>query len=548
MKKLLLLFLLPLFVHCQGTLNRKFLKTLNQIDSNQIKAHVAYLADDKLQGRMPGKEGYQLAVDYVSNQFSSMGLLPAGENGGYTQKVILRKSILKKEGLALRINLKNGEAKALEYGTEYLISPHPEKASVDISAPMVFVGAGFDKPEIGFNDYANIDVKGKIVVVMKKVPDSLAANVKLHLNYAATTQEYAIKNGAIGILVCNYATNSVQFKGQATTMTSGGQTASMDESGKVVGSISHRGLPLQIAGAISVKMLSELLKAENLDFEKIGQRMERGENVSTELASTLQASYATRHEDIISYNLIGKIEGSDADLKNEYVVHSAHLDHLGVGKAVNGDSIYNGAHDNASGVACALEMARMYTRLKEKPKRSVLFVIVTAEEMGLLGSAYFAAHPTVPKTSLVADINTDMPTIIAPLESISALGAEHSSLQEVVNQAAKALKLGVEPDLEPKEGRFVRSDQYSFVRAGIPALHVKYGSKTSLPNFSLLEAVKKWREATYHKPADNFSGGTFYWSAGRKYAQLNFLIGYLVAQNPVRPAWKKGDFFEVNER
>jgi hypothetical protein len=545
MKKQLLLLLLPFFVHSQGIINRKLLKSLNKIDSNQIRAHVQFLADDKLKGRLPGQEGYQMAVDYVSGQFKSMGLISAGEGDGYTQKVILRKSILKKEALSLRMNLKNGETNTLEYGTEYLLSPHPEKTSVSISAPMVFVGAGFDRPDMGFNDYANVDVKGKIVVVMKKVPDSLTANVKLHLNYAATAQEYAIQNGAIGILTCNYLTSNLQFKAQANAMISAGQMASMSDQGKVVGSISHRGLPLQIAGSISVKMLSDLLKAEGLDFEKIGNQMERGENVSTYLTSTLQSSYGTHHEDIISYNLVGKIEGSDAKLKNEYVVHTAHLDHLGIGKAVNGDSIYNGAHDNASGVACALEMARMYTLLEKKPKRSVLFVIVTAEEMGLLGSAYFVANPTVPKSALVADVNTDMPTIIAPLESVSPLGAEHSSLQEVVNQAAKALKLGVEPDLEPKEGRFVRSDQYSFVRAGIPALHIKYGSKTSLPNFNLLESVKKWREATYHKTADNFNGGTFYWSAGRKYAQLNFLIGYLVAQNSEKPTWKKGDFFEV---
>ncbi|MFN8347726.1 MAG: M20/M25/M40 family metallo-hydrolase [Spirosomataceae bacterium] len=545
MKKLLLLFFFPFFVHSQKVLNRKLLKELNKIDSNQIREHVRFLADDKLKGRLPGQEGYQLAADYVSHQFKAMGLLPAGENGGYPQKVPLRRSILKKDDLSLQMRMKNGEVKTLEYSTEFLLFPHPERASVALAAPMVFVGAGFDRPEKGFNDYANVDVKGKVVVVMKKVPDSLAANVKLHLNYAATTQEYAIKNGAVGILTCNYMTTTAQFKAQATTLTTTGQVASMDENNKVAGSISHRGLPLQLAGAISIKMLSDLMKAEGLDFEQIGNKMERGENVSTPLAATLQANYATQHEDFVSYNLIGKIEGSDPNLKNEYVVHTAHLDHLGIGKAVAGDSIYNGAHDNASGVACALEMARMYTRLATKPKRSVLFVIVTAEEMGLLGSAYFVNYPTVPQSAMIADVNTDMPTIIAPLVSVSALGAEHSSLSTVVDKAAKALKLEVEPDSEPKEGRFVRSDQYSFVRAGIPALHIKYGSKTSGLNSDLLETVKKWREATYHKTADNFTGGTFYWSAGRKYAQLNFLIGYLAAQTPERPVWKKGDFFEV---
>jgi hypothetical protein len=545
MKKIFVLFLIPFISHSQDFIDKTILKAIENVDSNKIKAHVKYLADDKLKGRLPGKEGYQMAVDYVIKQYNSIGLKPAGDNGEFTQKVILRKSILNKNNLNLSIILPSGESKSWVYGNDFLIYPHPEKPVIDVSAPLVFVGAGFDRPEMGFKDYQDIDVKGKIVVVLRKVPDNLPANVKLHLNYPATTQEYAIKNGAIGILTCNYISNSVQFKAQANAMTSGGQTASMKSDGKIAGSISHKGLPLQIAGAISVSSLKELMKAEGLEIDKIWQQLERGEYVSTTLKSTLKSNYSTDYQDITSYNVVGKIEGSDAKLKNEYVIHSAHLDHIGVGKAVNGDSIYNGAHDNASGVACALETARIYARLKAKPKRSVLFVMVTAEEMGLLGSAYFASNPTVPKESIVADVNSDMPTIIAPLESIAPLGAEHSSLMEVVKNAANVMNLEVESDPEPNEGRFVRSDQYSFVKAGIPALHVKYGSKTYLPNTNLLEKVKAWREATYHKPADGFENGIFYWSAGRKYVQLAFLIGYSVAQNPERPTWRKGDFFEV---
>ncbi len=545
MKKLLFILFIPFLSHSQDIIDKSLLKSIQQIDSNKIKAHVKYLADDKLKGRLPGKEGYQMAVDYVIKQYKSIGLKPAGENGGFTQKVILRKSILNKEKVNLSVISPSGESKSWVYGTDFLIYPHPEKVSAEVSAPLVFVGAGFDRPDFGFKDYQNVDVKGKIVVVLRKVPDNLPANVKLHLGYPATTQEYAIKNGAIGILTCNYTANSVQFKAQANAMTSNGQTASMRPDGKIAGSISHKGLPLQIAGSISVNTLKELMKAEGLDLETIWKQLERGEYVSTTLKSTLKSSYSTDYQDIISYNVVGKIEGSDAKLKKEYVVHSAHLDHIGIGKAVNGDSIYNGAHDNASGVACALETARMYTRLKAKPKRSVLFVLVTAEEMGLLGSAYFASNPTVPKENIVADVNSDMPTIIAPLESIAPLGAEHSSLMDAVKNAANVLNLEVESDPEPNEGRFVRSDQYSFVKAGIPALHVKYGSKTYLPNVNLLEKVKTWREATYHKPADGFDNGIFYWSAGRKYVQLNFLIGYQVAQNAERPSWKKGDFFEV---
>jgi Zn-dependent M28 family amino/carboxypeptidase len=231
-------------------------------------------------------------------------------------------------------------------------------------------------------------------------------------------------------------------------------------------------------------------------------------------------------------------------LKNEYVVHSAHLDHLGIGKPVEGDSIYNGAHDNASGVASVLGIAKIYQGIKLKPKRSILTVLLTGEELGDLGSGYFAAHPTVPVKSIVADVNTDMPTIIAPLLSVTALGAEHSSLSKQVDEAAEYLGLGVEPDPEPKQMRFVRSDQYSFVVNGIPALHIKYGSKTVDGKNNLNEFVAKWRAKYYHKPQDDING-IFDFAAGKKYAQLNFLIGYLVAQDDVRPTWNKGDIFEV---
>jgi Zn-dependent M28 family amino/carboxypeptidase len=236
------------------------------------------------------------------------------------------------------------------------------------------------------------------------------------------------------------------------------------------------------------------------------------------------------------------IPGSDKILKNEYVVHSAHLDHLGIGRVVNGDSIYNGAHDNASGVASLLEIARVYQSSGAKPKRSILMVMVTGEEMGLIGSSYFAANPTVPKASIVANVNTDMPTVIAPLLSIVALGAEHSSIQQHVQFAANYLGLDVEKDPEPAENRFVRSDQYSFVMNGIPALHVKYGNKSDIPGFDMVAHVKAWRAKYYHQSADGLDG-IFNFTAAKKYVQLNFLISYSIAQTQVRPMWNAGDLF-----
>jgi Zn-dependent M28 family amino/carboxypeptidase len=214
---------------------------------------------------------------------------------------------------------------------------------------------------------------------------------------------------------------------------------------------------------------------------------------------------------------------------------------------VNGDSIYNGAHDNASGVASILEIARLYARLDAKPRRSVLFVLVTGEEMGLLGSGYFARYPTVPAGSIVANVNTDMPTIIAPLRSAVALGAAHSSLQNQVGEACRHLGIPLEADPEPEQNRFIRSDQYSFVARGIPALHIKYGNQTADGKNNLNVQVQAWRAKYYHQPQDELNG-TFDWNAGRQYVQLNFLIGYLVAQAPGRPTWNPGDFFGERAR
>lgn len=550
MKKTLLTIFsfLSLSTFAQGIVSEQVLKHLDNIDTNRIKAHVAYLSDDKLKGRLPGKEGYQMAVDYAINQYKEMGLKPAGEKGTYTQKVMLRKAKLVKETAKFTLTMPNGQKRELMLGNDLSIYPHPELKSVDFNAPLVFVGSGFDAPQINIEDYKGLNVKGKIVVILRRTPENLPANVKLHLGYPATLQAFAAQNGAIGVLVCNYTNSVVQFKAAANSMVSNGISASVTAKGKRTSSASVLGGKIKVAGGISVSALQELMRAENNMLDSTWQQLEKGKYVSKTLKSTISGHYESTYQDIESYNVVAKLEGTSRKLKKEYVIHSAHLDHLGVGRPINGDSIYNGAHDNASGVACALEIARSYATLPtaDKPKRSLLFLLVTAEEMGLLGSGYFAAYPTVKKKRIVADINTDMPTLLAPLESVAPLGAEHSSLQKVVETAASIAKLEVEPDPDPSEGRFVRSDQYNFVKAGIPALHIKYGYRFSNPSLNLAEKVKKWREAHYHKPSDEITNG-FVWAAGKTYARVNFLVSYLIAQNPEKPTWNKGDFFEVKK-
>lgn len=538
MKYILAFLFLPLLGF--GQVPADVLRHLDQIDTNRIRAHVAYLSDNRLQGRKPGTPGYQMAVDYVTGQFRELGLAPAGENGTYLQTVYLRKSRLSSSVTGLQ--LPDGSAQNLTYGEDVVVYPHPEKKEISIDAPLVFVGAGLEAPTLGFHDYKNLDVKGKVVILLRKSLDHLPANYKLHLQYAATLQEFAARQGAIGLFVCTYSTNKVLFKAAATNITLNGINAALSKDGHRVSCSSHFGGPIQVAGTMSVQALQGIMDAEGIRLDSLWQALEKGQYVSRPLKTRLRASLESRFEDLISYNIAAKLEGADAKKKNEYVIHSAHLDHLGIGKPVAGDSIYNGAHDNASGIACSLEIARMYATLNKRPARSLVFLFVTAEEMGLLGSGYFNAYPTV--SPIVADVNTDMPTLLTPLESVAPLGAEHSSLMKVVEKAAALAGLQVEPDPDPAEGRFVRSDQYNFVKAGIPALHIKYGYAKGAPG--LAEKVKTWREAHYHKPSDELND-SFVWSAARKYVQVNFLTSYLIAQSPKRPFWNKGDLFAVKK-
>jgi hypothetical protein len=513
---------------------------MDKVSADQIKADITYLADDKLLGRAPGTPGYQMAVDYVVGRLKSLDVKPAGENGTWVQTVKFRKAFSSDGLMAI-----DGSGTELKKGTDYTISPNPAKAKVDVNAQLVFVGYGASEPKLGYDDYAGVDVKGKIVVVVAGAPDKFSSSVAAHTRNAAAILKAASDHGAIGVLVASADTVA---RGGGRGAGGGGAPRGVnnivDEKGNVVVSRTQYG-SINVYGTLGGKLFYSLAQKVGKDIKSIVSQLKAGTPNSFALNTGVKISYTSTYQDMISYNVIGTIEGTDPKLKKEYVVHSAHLDHLGVGRAIEGDSIYNGAHDNASGVASVLAIANVYKEIKVKPKRSIIFILMTGEELGDMGSSYFAKHPTVPVGSMVADVNTDMPTIIAPLLSVTALGAEHSSLATQVAEAAGYLGLGVEDDPEPGQARFTRSDQYSFVVNGIPALHIKYGSKTADGKNNMNDLVAPWRAKYYHKPQDDING-IFDFNAGKVYAELNFLIGYLVAQDPARPTWNKGDIFAEN--
>lgn len=515
-------------------------QAMSRVDTSTIRSHIAYLADDKLKGRLPGTEGYQMAVDYVIDQYKKIGVLPGGDPGVFTQKLILRKSTVNNQSAIAFFKDKNGNTDSLVFVKDFSPLPHPMNPETSATGQLVFVGYGVDIPGV-YSDFTGMDVKGKIVVMLTGAPEGLSSTLTAHFSNIGNKTTTAANKGALGAVLVNLAARPSSNPNPVLQS----NVALNPEKNLAFG----RGFTgnLDFVLTSNRQFLSRLFLNSGKNFETVLAAVKTQKPSSFEFPVQFSASFKTTHSEFESQNVIGLIPGTDPKLKNEYVVHSAHLDHVGIGRPVDGDSIFNGAHDNASGVASLLEIARIYKSGNARPKRSVLIVMVTAEEMGLVGSSYFAANPTVPKSSIVANVNTDMPTVIAPLLSIVPLGAEHSSIAGNVKFAADYLKLDLEKDPEPEQNRFVRSDQYSFVMNGVPSLHIKYGNKTNVPGFDLDAFIKEWRAKYYHKAADGLDG-VFDFAAAKTYVQLNFLISYSIAQTAKRPVWNEGDLFgKVNQ-
>lgn len=540
-KQIFTLSMLSLFLiisaSAQNDIPKSVQKHIEKASGDEVKKHIAYLADDKLKGRLPGTPEYKMAIEYVEKQLKKLKIRPAGENGTYRQAVTIRNSSIVDEASSMMLNIEE----RLLPGEDYVFLADLNNTSSNVSAPVVFAGYGISAPELGHDDYADIDAEGKIVLLLWGIPEGKFGSAEsAHFGNFGSKFDMAHDHGAVGVIMVAPPTIGDNFSRIAGRYARGGRGVVFPD-GRTRGLRSNPHDDIKFAAIMSWQGVGRLMDQIGKSSREIaGMLYNPKQKVKF---NSLQVTTQSEHSDFTSYNVVGVIPGSDDEWKDEYIVHSAHLDHVGIRAAVNGDSIYNGAHDNASGSASLLEIARLYSTLKQdKPRRSILFLWVTAEEMGLLGSLYFAESPTVPKDKIIADVNTDMPTLIAPLLSIEPLGAEHSSLMGPVMAAAQHLDLEVMPDHMPEQVRFVRSDQYSFILQGIPSLHVKYGLKTSDPNKDLTAKIEDYTENVYHKPSDELND-LFDFNAARTYVQLNFLISYQVAQELARPKWNEDSFF-----
>ena len=518
-------------------------------------SHIQYLADDKLGGRDTGSEGYRQAVQYVSTQFERAGLKPLGTDG-YQQPVAFDKKELAASESSLKL-VRDGKSEPLTMGAEASLSARGDMAA-DVEAPMVFVGYGMVIPEAQYDDLAGLDLKGKIAVyVSAGGPVKAPGNVKSHYSSGAERWAALRRAGAIGVATIPGGRRPDGAAPQGQTPPDGAVAAGAGAAaGAGRGGGGGRGAPQpsivladkalqesqgqQVAASITRAGAEKLFAGSGHTIEEITKLANANEPLPTfPLIGTLHAKTVVKHSEMQASNVVGVLPGTDKKLKNEYVVMSAHLDHLGTGRPVNGDSIYNGAMDDASGIASVLEIARLMKATGVKPKRSIIFLAVTAEEKGELGSRFFAAHPTVPAGQIVADINLDMFLPLYALKVIEVQGLAESSLGETVRAAAAENGVAVQVDQEPEQNRFIRSDQYSFIRRGIPSLAFKFGYE---PGSADEKTRRDWVKNIYHKPADDLNQPVDAEAAAR-FDRIILNLLQKVADAPARPHWNQDSFF-----
>jgi len=504
-------------------------------------AHIKFLADDSLEGRNVGTPGFDKALDYVEGQFKAIGLKPAGTSG-YRQPLKLDSRTLVPEQSSLSL-VRNGTEEPLAIGQDATLNARGELDG-STEAQMVFVGYGMSIPDAGWDDFAGQNLRGKIAVYVNAFPPAkVSDNVRSHVNTADQRWLELKRAGAIG--VATIAPVAPGRGGAAGAGAGGAGRAGGGGTPAPVITLLDRTL-VDAAGQIIAMSLSQsgaakVLAGSGHTVDELNQLVADGKPLPRfPIAGTLKAHAKLNRQTIDTANVAGMVEGSDPKLKSEYVIMTAHLDHVGIGRAVNGDTIYNGAMDDASGVAAVIETARLLKSSGVKTKRSVVFVAVTAEEKGLLGSRYFAGHPTVPFESIVADINLDMFLPLYPLKVIEVQGLAESSLGESVREAAKTLGVDVQTDREPEQNRFIRSDQYSFIRRGVPALAFKFGYEFG----SADETTRRnWVRDVYHQPNDDTKQPVDL-EAAAKFNRVIMTLLQRVANDTARPTWNTDSFFK----
>lgn len=493
--------------------------------------HVKVLADDNMEGRETGSDGLKRAQSYVVDQLKKSGLEPAGADGFYQPVKFIQRQVNESDSNAALI--RDGKPLALVPGDDIIFSSKSVTGEKGLAAPLVFVGYGLKIPEKNLDDLAGQDLSGKIVVFITGSTADIPAALASHYSTVVERWKSLRSAGVIGIInIPNPASMDIPWSRISVNRIH----PSMD----LVGTEFNETDGLKVSLTFNPASAEKLFGGSGHTFAELAAlAKDRKPLPHFALPAALQARVSVRSSELESANLVAKLPGSDPARKDEFVVLSAHLDHLGIGEPVGGDRLYNGAMDDASGSAVLLDVAANLKAHPEKLSRSLLFLFVTAEEKGLLGSRYFATHPTVQQRSIIADINIDMFLPIVPLKFLEVKGLEESDLGD--RAAAVAASLGVKAisDQEPLRNRFIRSDQYSFIVKGIPAVKMDVGFLLGSPE---QKAFKDWLTDRYHAPSDDLDQPKDV-AAAALYEEIIRRLLIDTANNPARPQWKPTSFF-----
>ncbi|WP_066555381.1 M28 family peptidase [Croceicoccus bisphenolivorans] len=498
-----------------------------------IEGDIRYLASDALDGRKAGTAGFDAASDYVAQRFAAIGLKPGGTDGTWFQPVDLRiKSYGAIDGNVMELSGPNAPD-GLEANEDYIVTAAGNALSGTVEAPLVFVGQGFVDPRTGRDDLAGVDLEGKIAVALSGAPEYLDPEELAY--FKSTRIDRLADAGAVGVISLSLPKDDkpAAWKGTKDYYHHYTLATWIGPDGTAFG----RKPAYRAYATIRPESAEKFLAKQPVDlksaFETTNTR--EGRFRPFDMGVTAKMTFDQKLRDVTSRNVVGMVEGTDPQLKNEYVVLTAHLDHIGHEPAgAEGDAINNGAMDNASGVAIMLDVARRLAA--NPPRRSVLFVALTAEEMGLVGSAYNARFPTVPAGSIVANVNMDMPMVTYPFSDIIAYGAERTTMFPVVRAAARRAGVTLAADPKPEEAFFTRSDHYSYVETGVPSVYLDTG-----PGNGGDKALDTFLEEHYHKVSDEAEVVDFEQAA--RFAGINYEIARGIANMGQRPVWKKDDFF-----
>jgi hypothetical protein len=507
----------------------------DDISATRVRADVEFLADDLLEGREAGTRGYDLAARYVAAALKAAGYAPAGDNGTYFQQVPMIETTTTSGSFRV---IRNGQSSDIAVPAEAIVGASASAPERTLTAPVVFVGYGVTAPDFGHDDYAGLDVKGKIVAALLGAPSKLPSEPRAYYSGDSKSKN-AADHGAVGLIVLSTPEDAKRFPWTAVLAASSRPSLTWTKADGTPGNAEPR---LRGGAFVSPDGAAKLFGAAKVTYEQAVANAVAGKAGGFPLDVDVTLTSTGTHRRTSTPNVVAKLEGSDPALAKSSVVLTAHLDHTGVAASGEGDRVNNGAYDNAVGSAIVLEVARALAAQPVRPKRSIVIALVTAEEKGLLGSDYFARNPGAAVGRIVANVNLDMPTFLTASKDIVAFGSDNSTLDAVVRSAVSAFGYTLSPDPMPEQTIFIRSDQYSFVKQGIPAVYLMPGFTATDASVNGQQLFGGFLAQHYHKPSDDLAQPMDL-AAVEKFTRANYAVAKAIADDPVDPTWKPGNFF-----